>query len=151
MGQLMQLYLYDFTEFSGDDIADDGFYFYPYLDRYWEEPGRYPYLIQVDEKVAGFVLIRTTQEAGVDVHHIAEFFVLKKYRRQRIGWSAAREAFDLFPGNWRVFEIPENFPAQSFWRRTINEYTEGNYFEEHDPEDGGPIQVFNNLVLLNKE
>jgi len=144
MVQLMQLYLYDFTEFTGDDILDNGFYQYSYLDRYWEEAGRYPFFIQVDEKLAGFVLIRTTQEAGVDVHHIAEFFVLKKYRRQRIGRSAAWEAFDLFPGNWRVFEIPENLPAQSFWRRTIHEYTGGNYLEVPDPEDGGPVQVFNN-------
>jgi predicted acetyltransferase len=147
MHRLMQLYLYDFTEFTGDEISDDGFFPYPYLVRYWEEPGRYPFLVQVDEKVAGFVLVRATEEAGVVVHHIAEFFVLKKYRRQKIGRLVAWKVFDLFPGNWRVFEIPENLPAQVFWRKTIGEYTGGQFHEENDPEDGSPVQVFNNLNL----
>ncbi len=61
----MQLYLYDFTEFTGDDIDNNGFYPYVYLDRYWDEPGRFPFLIQVDEKVAGFVLIRPHRRRGL--------------------------------------------------------------------------------------
>lgn len=143
--QLMQLYLYDFSEFTGDDLPEDGLFSYPYLERYWDEPGRYPMLLRKDGKVAGFVLVRITREAdGSEIHHIAEFFVLRKYRRQKVGQAAAWMAFDYFPGKWRVFEIPENLPAQAFWRRVINEYTHGAFCEEPDAEDGGPVQTFSN-------
>jgi predicted acetyltransferase len=145
LSQLMQLYLYDFTDFTGDDIPLDGFYKYAYLDYYWSEPGRYPFFIEVEGRIAGFVLVRTTQdEGGSEIHHIAEFFIMRKYRRKKVGQTAAWMTFDYFPGKWQVAEIPENLPAQSFWRRIINEYTDGNFIETTD-SDGSPIQSFNNL------
>ena len=33
---------------------------------------------------------------------IAEFFILRKYRRQGVGDMAARHVFDLFPGPWEA-------------------------------------------------
>jgi predicted acetyltransferase len=33
---------------------------------------------------------------------MSEFFVLRKYRRQGIGRTAAVELFERFPGPWRV-------------------------------------------------
>jgi predicted acetyltransferase len=128
---------------TGDDLPEDGFYTYEYFDRYWDEPGRFPFLIQVDGKVAGFVLARISRdEAGVDTHHIAEFFVMRKYRRQKVGQAAARMIFDAFPGAWRVSQIPENLPAQAFWRKVIGEYTQGKFAEAIDPEDGDIVQTF---------
>lgn len=141
--QLMQLYLYDFADYTQDDLPENGFYSYPYLDLYWEEPGRYPFLIRADGQVAGFVLVRITRDAdGQEINQIAEFFVLRKYRRRKVGQTAAWMAFDHFPGRWHVQEIPENQPAQRFWRKIINEYTQGQFTEIADPEDGSPIQIF---------
>ena len=53
----MELYLYDFSEFDGADVDAQARYGYPYLDRYWEEAGRSPFLIRVDGVLAGFVLV----------------------------------------------------------------------------------------------
>lgn len=141
---LMHLYLYDFTEFTGDDVDEKGRFVDEYLDRYWTEPGRYPFLIKVDGKLAGFVLVRDTvrPEDGQVTHHIAEFFILRKYRRRQIGRYAAWKIFDRFPGRWHVAEIRENVPAQHFWRKVIGEYTGGKYEEITPPEWDGPIQSF---------
>ena len=85
--QMMELYSYDFSEFSGDDINEYGYFGYPYIDNYWTEKGRTPFFIRVDGKLAGLVLVRSCSEytALSDPHSIAEFFVMKKYRKQVIG------------------------------------------------------------------
>src|SRR5690606_11754215 len=128
-----------------------GRYGYGYLDRYWTEPGRYPFLIRVDRKLAGFVLVRRgtyfpeLQAASAELPYmVAEFFILRKYRRRGVGAYAAREVFDRFPGRWEVAEMPENTAAQAFWRRVIGEYTGGRYEEFLMENDRWrwPVQVF---------
>ncbi|WP_248061006.1 GNAT family N-acetyltransferase [Paenibacillus silvae] len=56
---------------------------YKYLDHYWTEDGRYPFLIKVDDKLVGFALVRDIgkNESDQTVYWMAEFFVMKKYRR----------------------------------------------------------------------
>ncbi len=75
---------------------------------------------------------------------MSEFFVMRKYRRQRVGEGAARALFDRFPGRWEVSEVPENPGAQAFWRKVIAEYTGGCYEEQvlDDERWEGPVQVF---------
>ena len=51
--QMMELYNYDFSEFSDDDINEYGYFGYPRIDDYWNEEGRYPFFIRVDGKLAG--------------------------------------------------------------------------------------------------
>jgi predicted acetyltransferase len=141
---LMQLYLYDFSEICGDDCDEQGRFEYEYLPRYWVEPERYPYLIRANGKLAGFALVRLRTEAPEDPppHAVAEFFILRKYRRQGVGEQAAFQIFDRFPGPWEVAEIPENVGAIHFWRRVIDTYTGGNYEEIIDPDWKGPVQSF---------
>ncbi len=148
--RLMQLYLYDFTEFDGDDVNDQGLYPNTYLPLYWLEPQRHPFLIRVAGKLAGFVLVRVDIDGLIDpprkVNQIAEFFVLKKYRQGGIGAFAAQATFDQFPGKWEVDQIAENLPAQAFWRKIIARYTNGQFQEVFLNNDNhhGPIQTFNN-------
>jgi predicted acetyltransferase len=73
---------------------------------------------------------------------MAEFFVMRKYRRRRVGWEAARKLFDRFPGEWWVMQEAENLPAQAFWRRLIGDYTGGMYEEVEQPGGVGPQQIF---------
>ncbi|WP_421384893.1 GNAT family N-acetyltransferase [Bacillus salacetis] len=138
---LMQYYFYDFSEFNDADVLNNGqFGEYPYLDHYWKEPARHPYLITVNDKYAGFVLVRNIEEEGKRYNSIAEFFVLKKYRRSGLGRTAAFQIFDLFKGEWEVTQIERNQPARTFWRKAINEYTNGNWKEREC--DGKTIQMF---------
>jgi hypothetical protein len=52
---MMELYNYDFSEFSEDDINEYGYFGYPRIDDYWNEEGRHPFFIRVDGKLAGLV------------------------------------------------------------------------------------------------
>lgn len=130
IGNLMQFYFYDFSEFVNIDVEANGqFKPYMYLDDYWQEANRFPYLITVDGQYAGFVLVRFIESEGRNYFSIAEFFIMKKYRRGGIGKAVAHRVFDMHRGEWEVFEIEPNKPAQAFWRKVIGEYTNGNYTE----------------------
>lgn len=140
---LLELYCYDMSEFDGEHIDAHGLYGYQYLDHYWTEAERTPFLVRVHGAWAGFVLVRTEQgNDGQAEHHIAEFFIMKRFRRQGIGRHVAHTVFDRFPGAWVVGELPLNTAAQAFWRKTIHDYTGGHYTEAYDDEFDGIVQRF---------
>jgi len=83
IANLMQLYIYDWSELRPLDVADDGrFAEYP-LDRYWEDAGHHPLLLRVDGRLAGFALVsaRSRLSGATGVFDMAEFFVMRRYRR----------------------------------------------------------------------
>jgi predicted acetyltransferase len=127
--QLVELYEYDFSEFNQNDINEYGYFGYKYLDTYWTEEGRAPFFIKVSGILAGFVLVNEycylVKEAGAK--SIAEFFVMRKYRRQGIGKAAAFIIFDRYPGHWEVIQQEDNVPSIRFWERVVNEYTRGRF------------------------
>lgn len=129
--QLLELYGYDFSEFTAEDVDDHGRFGYKYLDNYWTEPDRHPFLVRVDGAIAGFVFVRS----GVP-HDMVEFFVMRKYRRGGVGIQVARAAFAKFPGEWQVRQMEANTAAQAFWRKAIPvEFTEAT-------NERGPVQHF---------
>jgi predicted acetyltransferase len=147
VANLLQFYLYDFSEFDPEepDVDAGGRFGYPDLDDYWREPGRHPFLFRVDGRLAGLALVRRLDRPGREpCWGLVEFFILRHYRRLGLGRQAAISLFDRFPGRWEVGEIHENTGAITFWRRVIAEYTAGRYSEQgtDDPAWRGPIQVF---------
>ena len=140
---LMELCQHDYSEHNGADVNEHGLFGYLYLDHYWTEPGRYPFLIRVSGRLAGFVLVRTLDSDDArGAHSIAEFFILRKYRRQGIGQAVAQRIFDMFSGTWRVHQEAANLRAQAFWRTVISRYTRGKFTEVHEANWNGPIQEF---------
>jgi predicted acetyltransferase len=73
---------------------------------------------------------------------MAEFFVLKKYRRRGLGREAAFRLFSMFPGEWHVTQQVPNLAALTFGRKVIREYTQCNYHEKVDAEGGEVVQKF---------
>ena len=125
---LMQLYLYDLTEYEPIPLDSHGLFNYNYLDHYWVEKERFPYLFKVNDNLAGFALINQHSNSGQHVDYsIAEFFILKKYRLTGISKQAAFYLFDKFHGTWEIAVGKENKPAQAFWRKIISDYTQGNF------------------------
>lgn len=138
---LMQFYMYDFSEFIDLDVQEDGLYeTYKNLGDYWKDENRFPYIIQKDEKYIGFVLVRFIEDAQHTYFSIAEFFIMKKYRRNGTGKTIAHQIFNLHEGEWEVFQKESNKPAQLFWKKVIDEYTNGRFTERF--EDGKVIQNF---------
>ena len=141
INNLMQFYMYDFSEFVNIDIEADGFFAaYKNLDDYWNDENRFPYIIQNEERPIGFALVRLIESAQRSYYSIAEFFVLKKYRKKGIGKQIAIQLFNLHKGLWEVFQRETNKPAQLFWSNVIGAYTKGNFTERF--EDGKTIQSF---------
>src|SRR3954463_12136899 len=143
---LFQLYADDWSELGWLDVGRDGRFADPSLDEYWQEGHHHPFLIRVDGRPAGFVLIaaRSRLTGAADVFDMAEFFVMRKYRRQGVGFAAASAAFDRFPGRWEIRQRDENAAATLFWRRVIVRYTGGRYQEIRcdDATWVGPVQTF---------
>lgn len=137
---LLQFYIYDFSEYMDLHFKENGRYDdYP-IDEYWTTEPNYPYLIKKDGKYIGFVLVKL-KNRGNDVYFsIAEFFIAKKYRRAGLGKMVAKDIFDLHKGQWEVYQIDNNKPAQLFWKKTIEEYTDGKFTER--VEEGRRTQVF---------
>ena len=143
---MLQLYIHDFSEFDGYELNENGYYNYDYLDEYWTEKDRYPFIIRFNDKIAGFVLLNRYSVMIKNALTIAEFFILRKYRRQGIGKKAAFMIFDMFHSKWEVRQTKNNIAGQNFWENVIRDYTSGN-FQEYENADGwdGPMQIFQNI------
>jgi predicted acetyltransferase len=125
LANLLELYSHDFCEFVDLEIGLDGRFGYSHLDIYWTEPARRPLLVYVDNKLAGFVLIDGLPRGSPDVMvwDVAEFFILRGFRRRGIGTEAAHHVWKRFPGRWEVRVIVSNEPAYRFWHRAIKSFT----------------------------
>lgn len=138
---LMQLYLYDFSEYTGEDVNVHGRYEYGYLDNYWIEARRDAYLIRYGEAIAGFTLVTrgTTNMASgtfyAELMSISEFFVMRKFRGRGIGAFAANFCFDNYPGDWQITTPYNNRPSVTFWRAVIRKRTDGDYVVYRSPTD----------------
>lgn len=110
----MEFYSYDWSELDGRDVDEHGEFGYPWLDHYWTDENRHAFLIRVEGQLAGLALVRQEQRT-----EMAEFFVLRRYRRHGIGTTAAREVFRRFPGPWQVMQHVTNPGATAFWRKAI--------------------------------
>ena len=154
LANLFQLYTYDFTElWAGLDrgeLSEDGrFADYPYLDSYWQEPAREPFLIRADGHLAGFVLINDHSHSGLPLDFaVAEFFVVRKHRRSGVGRAAARAAIRPRPGQWELAIARKNTAALPFWRAVVAELASGpvEVLDRDDELWNGPILRFRNRV-----
>lgn len=139
---LMQFYIYDFSEFVKCDVEENGlFEAYPHLEDYWREVNhRFPYVIKQDNKYVGFVFVRFMESEKRKYFSIAEFFIMKKYRKEGIGKAVAKQIFHLHKGEWEVYQLESNKPAQIFWNKVIDEYTQGQFKDRS--QNGRRIQDF---------
>ena len=71
-------------------------------------------------------------------HSIAEFMIIPKYRRNKLGKRVAFDCFNMYKGNWEVSPSIGSELAYNFWNKVISEYTNNN----NKYEDG--IFMFSN-------
>ncbi|QVK18487.1 GNAT family N-acetyltransferase [Mycoplasmatota bacterium] len=153
---LYPLYLYDLSEFNGTLPNEYGIYEdepvktleeqYHVQDLWFQEPGLlYPFIIFKDKLPVGFALVSTGKYSPKTTdYYLYEFFLLRPYRGENIAEIAAKQVFDKFKGKWELFThpTPSNIRAQSFWQKTINHYTSGNFTRENGPTFDGEKIIF---------
>ena len=144
--ELAQYYAYDFSDLIDLDVDAGGRFPVAHLNRHFADAACHPFMIRVDGKLAGFAIHegRSRLSGEVGVHDVAEFFVMKKYRRRGLGAAAATELFDRFAGQWEVREVRRNVAAMAFWRRVIGDYTKGAFTDTAWDDDRfrGTVQRF---------
>jgi predicted acetyltransferase len=144
LANLLELYSHDFSELYDIDLGADGRYGYTPLPLYWTEPGRHPFLVRLDGTLAGFVLVKRGSEVSrdPDVWDLAEFFIVRRHRRRRLGLHVAHHVWRRFPGRWEVRVMPANRAAQAFWARAIREWTSDVVSSVPVERDGKSWQLF---------
>ncbi len=77
-------------------------------------------LFRVDGRLAGFALLNGWPASGIAVDRaIAEFFVLRKYRRTGLGTRAALHLIGSRLGTWEIAVARCNRPASRFWESVV--------------------------------
>ncbi|MWV43399.1 GNAT family N-acetyltransferase [Paenibacillus sp. HJL G12] len=154
---LYPLYLYDLSEHyvrfpNIHGVYEDSDEYKTLNDQYevqniwWEKPDcLYPYLILVEDKPAGFILIATPPHCseGID-YFVNDFFLLRPYRGQGIAEQAAIKVFEQFKGRWELFtnSSERNITGQRFWRKTVSNYSKENYAELYGDTFDGHKLIF---------
>jgi predicted acetyltransferase len=125
---------------------------YKYLDHQWTDDYRRPFIVKVDDQIAGFALVIidvprefTKLSSAEKTNVISDFFIMRKYRRKGIGKKVAFSLFKEFRGVWEVKQTHSNKKANIFWKNVIREYTSGDEFKEKWVQNeswNGPVMVF---------
>lgn len=89
----------------------------------------HPFMVRVDDELAGFAMIKQMGANDEADYDMGEFFIVRKFRRKGVGRTVAYYLFNRFPGIWQVRQMIAHKPAQAFWRQIITDYS-GNQVQE---------------------
>ena len=123
--RLLQYSLFEESISDGNEMNEKAEFEYKNFDSYFEDPNYNAFFIKENrtEKLLGFVMINTIMKKCTSGHSIAEFMIIPKYRRNKIGKKASFECFEMFHGNWEVSPSIGSKLAFDFWKKVIDEYT----------------------------
>ncbi len=141
---LLELYAHDFSEFHEIKIGADGRFGYNDLPLYWRDPNRHALLVTMNGNLAGFALLRRISDISTNelIWDMAEFFVLRGYRRHGVATAAAHQVWRRFPGLWQVRVMQSNRGAHRFWHRAIATFTRKKVESVVVEKDGKLWQYF---------
>lgn len=125
LANLLELYAHDFSEFTELQLQPNGRFGYPGLSLYWTGEGRFPFLVRVDGRLAGFAMVMKGSRIHADprVWDMAEFFIARGWRRRGIGAAVAHEVWRRFPGPWEIRVLESNRAALPFWAAAVGAFT----------------------------
>lgn len=136
---LLQLYLHDLSLYFPIPFDCKKCEYEYDLDKYFID--NYAYFIKSNDDILGFILIDDNKENN---YEISEIFVLNNYKGKKIGEIAVHKIFDMYKGSWIIKAVPLSPKAESFWKKTVDNYTSGNYKLEHTGKYNRAEFYFNN-------
>ncbi len=138
---LLQFALYDGSKYVKNELNKDAKFEYKWFDNYFTDTSRDAYFIKSGKTYLGFVMINENLKFNNSGKSIAEFLIMPQYRRNHIGKKVAIEIFEKYKGYWEVKPIKNSNEAYLFWKKTIEDYTNGNYtIKSNETEE---IFIFN--------
>ena len=144
LANLLQLYAHDFSEFLDVEIGRMESSPTTLFHSIGWKRAVILSVIRVDGKLAGFALLKkgSAFSGNENVWDLAEFFVLRGYRRRGIGTLAANQLWTRFPGSWEVRVMQLNVAAQRFWKQVISGFVRGEVSPVPFEKDGEKWTVF---------
>jgi len=146
LANLLELYVHELSGIFPDVVlGPDGRFGYPTLPLYWSEPDRrFAFLIRADSQLAGFVLATRGSPASADpeVFDVAEFFVLRRYRRTGVGRRAALMLWRRFPRAWTIRVAESNAAGLGFWRDAVQAAVGNRSAVETRPGKGTSWRIY---------
>lgn len=117
--RLAQLYYFEASSWSGEDILADGLYecdqaaMHAYCDA---GAADHAFILRADGHPAGFALVERVPYGGAQIREFADLFVLPKYRRLGLAGAAARHIV-TGSGEPCLFAVyRKDQAAQRYWR-----------------------------------
>lgn len=146
--RLAEFYQYDLLDVWPQQLNEHGEFGSVGIESHVRNPRLHAFLFLADEHPAGFALVSPDVCLEGNEHWMAQFFVMRPYRRLGLGRLAATTVFDRIRGRWEVGQMPGNQPALAFWRRVIGDYTQGRFTdcELNDERWHGTLQCFDNAA-----
>jgi predicted acetyltransferase len=138
---MFEFYDYEFSQYLNFEVNKEGLFRRAPVSEYLSNDEYHSFFIKSAERLFGFVILKITNNKSS--FEIEQFFILKKYNGKGIGKQAAIKIFDQYKGNWKVTQVERNYPAQAFWRKVIQSYSNNSYRETYDDKCRS-IQEFNN-------
>ncbi|MHC8314083.1 GNAT family N-acetyltransferase [Pseudomonas sp. LB3P31] len=139
---LMQFYMYDFSEWLPLKLAGHGFFsIEPKLD-YWRRPATQAFLITVDGELAGFATVDNETHLEGAQFNLAYLFVSRRFRGQGVAKFVVSALLSRNPGQWQIFHIDANQPAQRFWAGLMPVLTGSKCSVHQRPVDGYPCTFY---------
>lgn len=136
---LLQPYLEELSQYEPCTKNKKGEYEYKYLDQYWSNETRFPFLLYYKGEIAGFAFVRIVD----GTYSVAEFYIKPQLRLRGIGFTCAQDIIERFKGNWFIEFYKEN-TARLFWRKVAETQTAGN-IEEHESSETHDCLEFSNI------
>ena len=105
---LKELLKYD-KSIKIDEFNNPEYKYFPY---YFQDDDRYPFMFYIDDAVSGLALVRKIKNKH---HEIAEFYVLKEYRKDNNSMYFAARIASMFEGVIEFSSVENNKRAVAFW------------------------------------
>jgi predicted acetyltransferase len=111
---------------------------YPYLDAYFTEASRIPYLLELGLRTVGFAFVRSPESTQTGRFSLAELYVDPAHRRRGLGRRAVEALFRAHPGAWELQVLESNPPARAFWDQLRSSPSVRSWEEHRISASDGP-------------
>lgn len=112
--EMLSAYLVELSQYGEIDRE------YRFFDNYWIDQDRWPHIIAVGERIAGFALVNTWSPSGKGTDFaIAEFYVLPEFRGTGVGTRAVTDLLRNRSGIWELSVMTKNEAGKVFWENVL--------------------------------